>query len=386
MRIVVPKETAPGERRVALVPESCKKLIQAGYDIAIESGAGEAAGFPESAYGDLGVAVESDPALLLGSADLVLKVTPPTTAPSGRDETNWMRAGAIYLGSLMPLRHLDAVRALAARKITAFATDAIPRTTRAQSMDTLSSMANIGGYKGVLLAAVELNRYFPMLMTAAGMVFPAKVFVIGAGVAGLQAIATARRLGANVVATDVRPEVKEQIESVGAKYVGIELNESAAAGGGYAKELSEDDQRRQRQLLVEQCAQSDVVITTALIGGVFAPRLIGAETVKTMKPGSVIVDLGADGGGNCELSKPGETVHVGGVTIIAPLNLPATMPFHASLLFSRNLTAFVLAFTKDKAFQLDFSDDIQQGALITHDGEVKHARTREKMEKHGGSS
>ena len=216
-----------------------------------------------------------------------------------------MRPGAIYVGSLMPLRNLDAVRALAAAKITAFATDAIPRTTRAQSMDTLSSMANIAGYKGVLLAAVELESYFPMLMTAAGMVLPAKVFVIGAGVAGLQAIATARRLGAHVVATDVRPEVKEQIESVGAKYVGIELGESAAAGGGYAKELSEEDRQRQSELLAAECAQSDVVITTALIGGVFAPEADLADTVKTMKPGSVIVDLGADGGGNCELSKPG---------------------------------------------------------------------------------
>src|SRR5712692_8768217 len=243
----------------------------------------------------------------------------------------------------MPLRNLDAVRALAARKITAFATDAIPRTTRAQSMDTLSSMANIGGYKGVLLAAIALNRYFPMLMTAAGMVRPAKVFVIGAGVAGLQAIATARRLGAHVVATDVRPEVKEQIESVGAKYVGIELKESAAAGGGYAKELSADDRRQQSELLAQECAQSDVVITTALIGGVFAPRLITAATVQTMKPGSMIVDLAAAGGGNCELSKPGETVEVSGVTILAPLNLPSTMAIHASLLFSRKLYVFVLA-------------------------------------------
>src|SRR5881296_3117838 len=344
MRIAVPKETSAGERRVALVPESCKKLMQAGYDIAIEGSAGEAAGFLDAEYRDLG-----------------LKVTAPAAA--GRDEAGWMRPGTIYLGSLMPLRNLEAVRALAARKITAFSTDAIPRTTRAQAMDTLSSMANIGGYKGVLLAAVELPKYFPMLMTAAGMVRPAKVFVIGAGVAGLQAIATAKRLGANVVATDVRPEVKEQIESVGAKYVGIELKESAAAGGGYAKELSDDDRRRQSQLLAEECAQSDVVITTALIGGVFAPRLISAATVKTMKPGSVIVDLGADGGGNCELSRPGETVHVDGITILAPVNLPATMPFHASLMFSRNLTAFVLAFTKEKRFTLDFSDDIQQGAV-----------------------
>ena len=379
MRIGAPKETTPGERRVALAPESCKKLLQAGYEVSIESGAGDAAGFPDAAYGEVGAALQREAAALVAASDFLLKVTAPT-----RDEVGSMRSGAIYLGSLMPLRNLDAVRALAAQQVTAFSTDAIPRTTRAQPMDTLSSMANIGGYKGVLLAAVELNRYFPMLMTAAGMVRPAKVFVIGAGVAGLQAIATARRLGANVVATDVRPEVKEQIESVGAKYVGIELKQDAAAGGGYAKELSEEARRRQSQLLAEECAQSDVVITTALIGGVFAPRLISADTVRAMKPGSVIVDLGADGGGNCELSRPGETVHAGGVTIVAPLNLPATMPYHASLLFSRNLTAFILAFTKDKAFQLDLTDDIQQGALITHAGEVTHARTRDALQKAGG--
>src|SRR5712692_5603792 len=223
VRIAVPEETAPGERRVALVPESCKKLIQAGYQISIESEAGVRAGFADAAYRDVGVTVDADPAGLFSSADLVLKVTAPAIGASGRDEVLWMRRGTIYLGSLMPLRNLPVVEALAAHGITSFATDAIPRTTRAQAMDTLSSMANITGYKGVLLAAVELNRYFPMLMTAAGMVRPAKVFVIGAGVAGLQAIATAKRLGANVVATDVRPEVKEQIESVGAKYVGIDL-------------------------------------------------------------------------------------------------------------------------------------------------------------------
>ncbi|MGH7701498.1 MAG: Re/Si-specific NAD(P)(+) transhydrogenase subunit alpha [Gemmatimonadales bacterium] len=382
MRIGVPKESAPGERRVALVPESCKKLIQSGYEISVESGAGVQAGFADAAYREAGASVEGDPAALLSRAYLVLKVNPPSTG-SSRNEAAWMRPGTLYLGSLMPLRNLDAVRALATAKVTSFSTDAIPRTTRAQSMDTLSSMANIAGYKGVLLAAAELNRYFPMLMTAAGMVFPAKVFVIGAAVAGLQAIATARRLGANVVATDVRPEVKEQIESVGAKYVGIELKETAVAGGGYAKELSEDDRQRQRQLLAEQCAQSDVVVTTALIGGVFAPRLITADIVRKMKPGSVIVDLGADGGGNCELSQLGQTVTVDGVTILAPLNLPSTMPLHASLLFSRNLTAFVLAFTQDQAFQLDLNDDIQQGALITHAGEVRHARTREALEKAG---
>jgi NAD(P) transhydrogenase subunit alpha len=283
----------------------------------------------------------------------------------------------------MPLRNLRAVRALAERQVTAFSTDAIPRTTRAQSMDTLSSMANVAGYKGVLLAAIHLPKYFPMLMTAAGMVRPARVFVVGAAVAGLQAIATARRLGAHVVATDVRPEVKEQIESVGAKYVGIELTADASAGGGYAKELSDQDKARQRELLAEQVAQADVVITTALIGGVFAPRLVTADMVRAMRPGAVLVDLAADGGGNCELSKPGETVTVGGVTIIAPLSLAATMPADASLLFSRNLTAFIQAFTKDKAFQIDLNDDIQQGALITHAGEVKHARVGEALAKEG---
>lgn len=377
MRIGVPKETTPGERRVALVPESGKKLIQAGYQVVVEAGAGSAAGFPDPAYRDAGITLDPNPATVLG-ADVVLKVNRPEPHEIGA-----LRPGSIYLGSLMPLRNLEAVRALAARGVTAFSTDAIPRTTRAQAMDTLSSMANISGYKGALLAAAELNKYFPMLMTAAGMVPPARVFVVGAAVAGLQAIATARRLGANVFATDVRPEVKEQIESVGAKYVGIELKEAASAGGGYAKELTEEDRVRQRELLAAQCAQSDVVITTALIGGVFAPRLITADMVKAMKPGAVIMDLAADGGGNCELSRPGETVVVGGVTIAAPLNLPATMPLHASLLFSRNLTSFLLACTKDGSFQLDFTDDIQQGAAITHDGEVKHARTRDALQKAG---
>jgi NAD(P) transhydrogenase subunit alpha len=312
----------------------------------------------------------------------VVKVNAPATGPA-RDEVQWMRPGTIVLASVMPLRNLDVVQALAAAKVTTFSTDAIPRTTRAQSMDTLSAMNSIIGYKGALIAAVELNKYFPTLMTAAGMVFPAKVFVIGAAVAGLQAIATARRLGAHVVATDVRPEVKEQIESVGAKYVGIELAESASAGGGYAKELSEADKARQRQMLAEQLAQSDVVLTTALIGGVFAPTLITADMVKTMRPGSVLVDLAADGGGNCELSRPGETVEVQGVRIVAPLNVPATMPTHASLLFSRNLLAFLQAFTKEKAFRLDLGDDIQQGCLITHEGAVVHERTKDALAKAG---
>jgi NAD(P) transhydrogenase subunit alpha len=297
------------------------------------------------------------------------------------EEIALLKANSIHASLLDPFNEKELVQKFAERGVSAISMEFIPRTTRAQKMDVLSSQANLGGYEAVILASRYSNKIFPMMTTAAGTILPSKVFIIGVGVAGLQAIATARRLGANVVATDVRPEVKEQIESVGAKYVGIELKESAAAGGGYAKELSEDDRRRQAELLAAECAQSDVVITTALIGGVFAPRLISADTVKTMKPGSVIVDLGADGGGNCELSKPGETVQVGGVTIIAPLNLPSTVPYHASLLFSRNLTGFLSAFTRDRAFQLDFNDDIQQGAVITHGGDVKNARTREALEK-----
>src|SRR5688500_7543569 len=350
MKIGVPKETRPGDERVALVPESAKKLVKAGFSVAVDAGAGTPAFFSDDAYREEGATVERDAGQLLGSSDFVLKVNPPAT-DGGRNEVAWMRSGTLFLASLMPLRNLEAVRALADRKITSFATDAIPRISRAQAMDTLSSMANIAGYKGVLMGAVELTKYFPVLMTAAGMVPPAKVFVIGAAVAGLQAIATAKRLGANVSATDVRPEVKEQIESVGGKYVGIELKESASAGGGYAKELSEEDKARQREMLADQCAAVDVVITTALIGGTFAPKLLTREIVGRMKPGSVIVDLAADGGGNCELSRPGDTVVENGVTILAPLNLAATMPTHASLLFSRNLTAFLLAFAKDGQFQ-----------------------------------
>lgn len=384
MRIGVPREIRPDERRVALVPESCKKLIQAGLSVSLEQGAGAAAFFPDDAYTAVGVTIEPDAAQLYANADFVLKVQPPVPSEAlGKHEAAAMKRDALLLGSLVPTRNLEAVRALVAAGVTAFSTDAIPRTTRAQTMDTLSSMANIVGYKGVLLGAIELAKYFPMFMTAAGTVFAAKVFVIGAGVAGLQAIATARRLGANVTATDVRPEVKEQIESVGAKYVGIELKQSAAAGGGYAKELSEEDKTRQRELLAEQLTQVDVVITTALIGGVFAPRLITAEMVRRMKPGSVIVDLAADGGGNCELSQPGQIVVESGVKIVAPLNLPATMPTHASTMYSRNLTNFVLAFWKkdEKRFDLDWNDDILSKAVITHAGAVKHKPTEDALAK-----
>lgn len=377
MKVAVPKEIAAGELRVALVPESVKKLVKAGVAVAVQNGAGERSFISDAEYKDAGAEIISDAAGLFAQGDFVLKVQPPNAGDGGRHETDLLREGAMLLGSLYPTRNVEIMRKLAARRVTAFSTDCIPRTTRAQAMDTLSSMANIAGYKGVLLAAEALPRYFPMFMTAAGTTFAAKVFVIGAGVAGLQAIATAKRLGAQVTATDVRPEVKEQIQSVGAKYIGIELAQSASAGGGYAAELSEEDKKRQRDMLVEHCGTVDVIVTTALIGGVFAPKIITADMVRKMKPGTVLVDLAAEGGGNCELTKPGQTVVENGVTILAPLNLPSTVPQHASVLFSRNLTNFVLAFWKDGKFNLDLSDEILKGAVVTHNGDIVHAKTKE---------
>lgn len=374
MKLAVPKELASGERRVALVPESAKKLIQAGFKVVVEHEAGLASHFTNQAYLEAGATIERDVGAMYRDAECILKVGAPRL-----DEVSQMKSGQMLLTSLMPTRNLDVVAALAEKGVTSFSTDTIPRTTRAQAMDTLSAMANIVGYKGALMGALELNRYTPMLTTAAGTILPAKYFVIGAGVAGLQAIATARRIGAAVSATDVRPEVKEQIESVGAKYVGIQLKGEAAAGGGYAKELSEEDKAKQRELLNEQCAISNVVITTALIRGVTAPKLISAEIVRRMKPGSVIIDLGAEGGGNCELSRPGETVIENGVKIIAPLNLPSTMPTDASMLWSRNLLNYLMAFWKDKAFMLDMDDEIMRGATITHNGTVVHPWVKEAL-------
>ncbi|MBK8790745.1 MAG: Re/Si-specific NAD(P)(+) transhydrogenase subunit alpha [Holophagaceae bacterium] len=386
MKIAVPREIRAGETRVALDPESCKKLIQLGMEVAVEAGAGSAANFTDRAYQDAGATLVADPASLLASAEFVLKVNAPQARPDGTHEADLIKPGTMLLASIFPTRNLDAVQRMAERNITAFSTDCIPRTTRAQAMDTLSSQANIVGYKGVLLGALELPKYYPMFMTAAGTTLPAKVFVIGAGVAGLQAIATAKRLGASVTATDVRPEVKEQIESVGGKYVGIDLKQGASAGGGYAAELSAEDKALQAKMLAEHCATVDVVITTALIGGVFAPKLLDEAIVTSMKPGSVIIDLGADGGGNCTLSKLGETVVVNGVKIVAPLNLPATVPTHASMLFARNLLNFMTAFWDKEArrFNLDWADDILKGCAVTHEGKVIHGPTLKALDQTKG--
>jgi len=378
MKVVVPKETGADERRVALVPESCKKLIGKGIQVAVESGAGAGAFLSDQAYLDVGASIEADAGALLRGADLVLTVNAPTLA-----QIDQMRTGAMLLGTLLPTRNVDIVRKLAERRISAFSTDCIPRTTRAQSMDTLSSMANIAGYKAVLLAASELPKYFPMLMTAAGTIFSAKVFVIGAGVAGLQAIATARRLGATVTATDTRKVVGEQVQSLGAKFLAVESAEDAQTASGYAKELSAEFYQKQAELIAQQCKANDVVITTALIGGVKAPKLITEEMVKAMQPGSVIVDLAAPAGGNCVLTEPGKTVIRHGVKICGPLNLPAEMPLHGSILYSRNLTTFILEFWKDNRFNLDLKDEIIAGALITHDGQIVHAATKAAVESEG---
>lgn len=387
MRIAVPREIRPDERRVALAPESVKKLVKAGITVAVEHDAGAGSYFSDEEYISAGANIATDAKSLLADADFVLKVHGPQfDEPNDRHEADLLRSGVKLLATLKPTVNLDTVRRLTQRGVTAFSTDAIPRITRAQSMDILSSMANIAGYKAVLIAANELCRYFPMFMTAAGTVFPAKVFVIGAGVAGLQAIATARRLGANVEATDTRPVVKEQVESVGGKFVGVETKETAQDAGGYAKELSADFYKKQGELIAQRAAASDVVITTALIGGVKAPRLITAEMVQNMKPGSVIVDLAAEAGGNCELTEPGKTVERHGVRICAPLNLPSDMSMHGSLLYGRNLTTFILEFWKDGAFKLDLQDEIIKGALITHAGQVMHGPTREALENSKGTS
>ena len=368
--IGVTKEFTPGERRVALVPDVAKKYQGLGAALLLQAGAGASAYHRDEDYG--AAELEADAGPVLAKADVILQVQ-----PLGLEDIAQLKPGAVLVGLQQPWSSAERVKLLIEKKITCFALELLPRISRAQSMDVLSSQAAVAGYECALIAADHCPKFFPMLTYAAGTIRPAKVLVIGAGVAGLQAIATAKRLGANVFATDVRPEVKEQIESVGARYVGITLDKSASAGGGYAAELSEADRARQRELLAEQCAASNAVITTALVGGVFAPKLITAAMVRSMKPGSVIIDLAAEGGGNCELSRPGHTVVENGVKIIAPLNLAATMPTDASVLWSRNVTNFLLAFWKDKAFNLDLNDEILRGALITHDGQIVHAKTKE---------
>jgi H+-translocating NAD(P) transhydrogenase subunit alpha len=372
MKVSVPKESASGERRVALVPDVAGRLSQGGIEVAVESGAGAGAHYPDSAYEEAGASVGQDVGF---SGELVVKVAPPSA-----EEIGCIERGGVLIGFLQPLTASVTVRALADAGITSFAMEAIPRITRAQSMDALSSQATVAGYRAALIASQELGRFFPMLTTAAGTVRPATVMVLGAGVAGLQAIATARRLGAVVQAFDVRAAVKEQIESLGARFLELDLGlEDAEAAGGYARELTDEEQQRQRELLADEIAKVDAVISTAAVPGRRAPLLVIEDAVKRMKPGSVIVDLAAETGGNCELTEPGETVVKHDVTIAGPLNLPSSMPDHASQLYAKNIQSLVELMVQEGELKLDFEDEVIAGACITRDGEIVHEGAKEAM-------
>ncbi len=366
MKIGVPKEVADGERRVALVPEVVRKLAGQDHELIVERGAGAGALIPDSQYEEAGATMTDDPATVFG-ADVVVKVAAPNS-----DEVGRLRANTVLIAFLGPLTNGDGIRAIAQTGATSFALEAVPRISRAQSMDALSSQANIGGYRAVLIAATEIGRFFPMLMTAAGTIRPATVLVLGAGVAGLQAIATARRLGAVVQGFDVRAAVKEQVESLGAKFLEFDLGGDLEGAGGYAKQLTPEQQQRQQELMAEAIGKVDVVITTAAVPGRRAPILVTEEAVKKMKPGSVIVDLAAETGGNCELTEPGETVLRHDVKIIGPLNLPSGMAEHASQLYSRNIEALLGLMIKEGQLQLDFDDEVINGACITRGGEIVH--------------
>jgi NAD(P) transhydrogenase subunit alpha len=377
----VVKESLPGEHRVALVPAALPPLVKAGWEVVIEPGAGLEAGFPDAAYAEKGARIAADRAEVFATADAVLQVRAlGANLELGVTDLELVRPGQILIGFCDPLTAPAAAQQIAARGGVLFAMELVPRITRAQCMDALSSMASIAGYKAVLLAAATLPKIFPMMMTAAGALSPAKVFVVGAGVAGLQAIATARRIGAVVEAYDVRPVVKEQVESLGARFLDLPLETSAAQDrGGYAKQLDESVYQRQRELMLKAMAGNDVVITTAAIPGKKAPILVTAEMVRAMAPGSVIVDLAAERGGNCELTRPDETVVDRGVTVLGPTNLAATVPLHASQMYARNITTFLMHLAKEGKFEFDLSDEITRETLVTRDGEVVHPRVREAL-------
>jgi proton-translocating NAD(P)+ transhydrogenase subunit alpha len=358
MRVAVPRETTPGERRVALVPETVSKLREAGFDIRVERGAGAAAGFPDADYADAGAELV-DPGALVAGADLVVRVARPSA-----EEVARLQPGTVLVGFLQPLTDSEGIARLREREVVAFAMESIPRITRAQPMDALSSQATVAGYKAVLLAADRVPKLFPMLMTAAGTIAPVRALIVGAGVAGLQAIATARRLGAVVSAFDVRPAVKEQVESLGAAFLelGVRAEETE---GGYATELTTEQQAQQQAALEERIPDFDVVITTAAVPGRPAPKLIPTVAVERMRPGSVIVDLAAETGGNCELTVPGEVVEHDGVAIVGTTNLPSLMAYHASQLYSRNVAALVQHLAPKGELVLDWDDEITSGACVT---------------------
>ena len=382
MIVGIPKEIFQGERRVAIVPASVAGLTKAGLDVVVETAAGESAGFPTTAYADKGARIVTDRAALFAEAEIVLQVRMAGAAGEvGDADLKLVREGQVIVGFSEPLIGAASAKFLAERGVTAFSMELIPRITRAQSMDALSSMATVAGYKAVLVAAAKLPRMFPMLMTAAGTLTPARVFVVGAGVAGLQAIATARRIGATVNAYDVRPTVKEQVESLGASFVELPLETGGSEdAGGYAKEQDDAFYQRQREMMSQVVAASDIVITTALIPGKAAPLLVTAEMIAGMAPGSVVVDLAAERGGNCEPTQADEEVVTGGVTILGPTNLPATVPYHASQMYSNNITTLLLHLVRDGKLELDLDDEITQETLVSRDGQVVHPRVREALE------
>ncbi|MEJ2188707.1 MAG: Re/Si-specific NAD(P)(+) transhydrogenase subunit alpha [Acidobacteriota bacterium] len=382
MIVGVVKESFPGETRVALVPAMLPQLERAGIEVLVERGAGSAAGFLDGEYENKGAAIVGTREEVFRRADVLAQVRAFGANPeAGRADLEKLRQGQVVIGLAEPLTADEANQAMASRGVTLFSMEMMPRITRAQSMDVLSSMATIAGYKAVLLAADALPKMFPMMMTAAGTVAPARVFVVGAGVAGLQAIATARKLGAIVEAYDVRPAVKEQVESLGGKFVELELETTSSEdAGGYAKELGEDFYRKQREMMLKVVAGSDVVITTAAIPGKKAPILVTAEMVRGMKPGSVIIDLAAERGGNCELTRPGEATIEGGITILGPVNLPASIPYHASQMYAKNITTFLLHLVDEGALKIDRGDEITAGTLITEGGKVVTEMVLEAMD------
>jgi NAD(P) transhydrogenase subunit alpha len=376
MKIAIAKEIEAevGERRVALIPDIVARLVKQNLEIWVESGAGEGSFFTNEAYEAAGAKIISDAATLWGEADILLKVGIPK-----EHEINQMREGSVLISFLNPLGQPEVIQQLANKKVTAFSMELIPRSSRAQSMDALSSQAGVAGYKAVLIAAAALPKFFPMLTTAAGTIKPAKVFVIGAGVAGLQALATARRLGAVVEAFDIRPAVKEEVQSLGAKFVEVTLEEETVAAGGYAKEISETSKQRTQEVIAEHVKTADVVITTAQVPGKKAPLLVTEEMVQQMNPGSVIVDLAAEQGGNCAGTEPGKDVVRHGVTIIGPINLPSSMPIHASQMYAKNISTLLQYMVKNGELQLNFEDDIIESTCVTHAGEIRNQRVKDAL-------
>lgn len=379
MIVGVPKEVFPNERSVAVVPGVVPSLTDAGMTVLVEQGAGVSAGFPDEEYTAKGARIVENRDELFSQAEVILAVHGPGHySDAGSADIERLRPGKMVIGFLDPLGTPQGIQELATRGVTAFSMELIPRITRAQAMDALSSLATVAGYKAVLLAAEALPKMFPMMMTAAGTITPAHVFIVGAGVAGLQAIATARRLGAVVQAYDVRPAVREQVESLGATFIELELETKETEDkGGYAKEMDEEFYRKQREMMTGVVADSDVVITTASIPGKRAPVLVTAEMVAGMHPGSVIVDLAAERGGNCELTRPGETIVEHGVTICGPVNITATVPYHTSQMYAKNITNFLLHLVQDGKIEINTEDEITTGTLVTNNGEVVHPRVRE---------